>query len=127
MAWGPTKEEIALLKDIKAGDQVAIEIPHGRAPNEWIITKVDRVTPAQILVHHWHFWKKNGQEVGSGWHQRLCYPLTDERYAQVGEAAEKLKERQRKSALVRKLSDVRWRNLDVDTLEAVANLLGIDA
>ena len=77
-------EETDLLKQIKAGDQIAMWTRHPHKRAEWQVTTATRVTARQVVFEYdrftLRFWKKNGREVGCGeaWFENhMIAPLTD--------------------------------------------------
>ena len=77
-------EETDLLKQIQAGDQIAMWTRHPHKRAKWQIATVSRVTSKQVLFEYerftLRFWKKNGREVGrsEAWFEdHMIAPLTD--------------------------------------------------
>jgi len=103
---------------LKVGDEVIVQGSHGMQR----VTKVGRVTPAQIIVDREDgtaFWKKNCEEVGgSRWHRANILPATEERKTAIREAARLQRAKNKFSSLTQRVS-----GYTVEQLEAVVAIL----
>lgn len=103
------------LESLKVGDEVAI-VSSGGWSRMYRFARVERLTNTQIIVAGTRFKRRNGEEVGHGYRGDSLEEATAELKAEV-EA-----ERKRNNALAL-LRDVRWRDLNNETMLAVAELV----
>ena len=100
------------LENLKVGDVVIVS---GVFADK--LSKVMRVTKAQILVDNRHYWKKDGRIVGrSGFCCGRIKPATDE-------DIERINKREQKEELIAFIRKVAWCNLSLESLQAICDVV----
>lgn len=100
------------LENLKVGDVVIVS---GVFADK--LSKVIRVTKAQILVDNCHYRKKDGRLIGgSDWHYGRIKPATDE-------DIERIKKTERKNELMAYLKGVAWYKLPPESLKTICDVV----
>lgn len=100
------------LENLKVGDLVIVV---GSFASK--LSKVMRVTKAQILVDNCHFRKKDGRLIGGGdWHYGRIKPATDEDIKRINE-------RERKEELIAFIRRNAWGNLSLESLQVICDVV----
>lgn len=100
------------LENLKVGDIVIVS---GVFADK--LSKVMRVTKAQILVDNRHYRKKDGCLVGgSEWEYGRIKPATDEDINRINE-------RERKEELIAFIRRNAWSNLSLESLETICDVV----
>lgn len=101
------------LKSLKVGDKAVVSNRFGRG-----IQTVERATATQIVMSGGaKFRRRDGGKIGGGpYSAARISPATDE-------VAEEIKRQRRAFSLAARLSDVSWRSLPLETLEAIVAML----
>lgn len=100
------------FENLKVGDLVIVS---GSSADK--LSKVMRVTKAQILVDSRHYWKRNGSLVGGNdWRYGRIKPATDE-------DIERINKRKQKDKLIAFIRKVAWFNLTLESLETICDVV----
>ena len=100
------------LENLKVGDLVIVV---GSFASK--LSKVIRVTKAQILVDNRHYWKKDGCLVGgSDWCYSRIKPATDE-------DIESINKREQKEELIAFIRKNAWVNLSLESLQTICDVV----
>lgn len=100
------------FENLKVGDLVVVS---GSFASK--LSKVMRVTKAQILVDSHHYWKKNGRLVGGNdWRYGRIKPATDE-------DIERINEREQKEELIAFIRRNAWSNLSLESLQTIYDVV----
>ena len=100
------------LENLKVGDLVIVV---GNFASK--LSKVMRVTKAQILVDNRHYWKKDGRLVGrSGFCYGRIKPATDE-------DIESINKREQKEELIAFIRRNVWSNLSLESLQTICDVV----
>lgn len=102
------------LKSLKVGSEVAI-YHSGSFYGRYDFTVIDRETSRYWIVGAARYRKDTGREAGDHYRSSLAEPTPELR---ADEAAKK-----RRLFIERKIDSVRWRDLPLETLEAVNTVL----
>lgn len=75
LSWAEEQAaRFAWLGELKAGDEVGVRYRGGKAR----VDKVEKATPAQIVVAGQRYWKKNGESVGTEFHFSSLVQITQD-------------------------------------------------
>lgn len=100
------------LENLKVGDVVIVS---GVFADK--LSKVIRVTKAQILVDNCHYRKKDGRLIGgSDWHYGRIKPATDE-------DIERINKREQKEELIAFIRKSAWVNLSLESLQTICDVV----